>query len=186
MAGKASKARKRDEDYSPPVAEVACRPTRQAKLAASEAIHRVSIDSQPGGESATPPFPDSISEVDEMIGDLTTKLKGLDLDPSTATRVVKYALLLQKRYLENSQRHSGREPAPGIRAQVVEAFSISTHTYAKVMKAYLSKGEAYASGKDGAGRSGNTSERKTRIPSSPKVRVDASDSFGTSEAGGKL
>jgi hypothetical protein len=96
------------------------------------------------------------------------------LDPSTATRVVKYALLLQKRYLENSQRHPGREPAPGIRAQVVEAFSISTHTYAKVMKAYLSNGEAYASGKDGAGRSGNTSEKKARIPSSPKVRADVS------------
>jgi DDE superfamily endonuclease len=173
-ASKGSKARKRDEDYCPPVAEVDCRPTRQAKLDASAAIRRVSLDSQPGGESATPLFPDSVSAVDELLGDLTTKLKGLDLEPSTAMRVVKYALLLQKRYLENDQRHPGREPAPGIRAQVVEVFSISTHTYSKVMKAYLSDGEAYTSGKNGEGRTGNTSTKATRIPSSPKVRADVS------------
>lgn len=173
-ASKASKTRKRDEDYTPPVAEEASRPTRQAKLAATEALHRVSLDSQPGGASPTPPLPDSIAAVNEMIGDVSNKLRGLDLDPSTAMRVVKYALLLQKRYLENDQRHPGREPSPRIRDQVVEVFSISPPTYAKVMKAYLNDGEAYASGRDGTGRSGNTSLKKTRIPSSPKVRADVS------------
>jgi hypothetical protein len=138
-------------------------------------------------------LPEDLDAVQRHLDDTRDRLRGFDVDESLSPRVVGFALKLKKAYLEAKQRSGDAANAavsvstpPSIREKVVDAFSISTKTHETIMKTYAQNEVAYTSGANGAGRTGNTLAKKSRIPAtkSALTRVQTADlSLREAEAG---
>ena len=58
-----------------------------------------------------------------------------------------------------------------IRSQVCQLLHISPRIYGRIIHKYLSETEMYVSGKQQAGRSGNTDSKNTRIPRTRALQI---------------
>ena len=116
-----------------------------------------------------------MKEITPLIKTIQRKLPGMDFDAGTSLRDVKASLTLQKEYLEQKTKNRGKNPnsvqAPAVRARICSLFGCSTKTYSKIMNEYLRNRSIYATGKEGSGRSGNTSAKKKRLPMTRELQI---------------
>ena len=121
-------------------------------------------------------LPKNLKSINPMLNHVTNRLKGNDLDESSSLRIVKATLELQKEYLQQKRRKKGtmmtETKPPAIRSRVCGLFGISTHTYGKIVNSYMKTRSVYSTGIIGCGRSGNRTEKRTRIPRTKQLQVD--------------
>ena len=103
--------------------------------------------------------------VSDRLRRIKRTLQGAEYDMYSSLRIAHAALKLQDDYLVLKRKNGSRPtPAPRIRQQMCSLFSISSHTYASIMRNALVDGRAYTS----RGR-GNYNDKMTRIPRSTRV-----------------
>ena len=111
-----------------------------------------------------------------MLNSISKRLCGQDIDSSLSLRIVAAALELQKGYLLEKKKVSKQKDKhvkrPQVRHNVCKFFRISASTYSKIMRNYLKERQAYVSGRQSVGRSGNTKAKDTRIPRTERLRID--------------
>jgi len=136
---------------------------------------RMSEDVVPQPPKKQARLPTDLRAIVEMKNHVSGMLHGEDYHSSTSLRVIHAASSLQEDYLRRKSRvgtASARSlPAPKIQETVCHLLGISTATYSKILRGYLLDREIYASGKSRQGRSGNTSDKPTRIPRTKKVEI---------------
>jgi very-short-patch-repair endonuclease len=94
-------------------------------------------------------------------------LHGHDYDKNLSLRVVGDAVQMQKGYLQKVGKLSkdkGRlVPTPCICDTICHLFQIGHESYSQIVGGYLSKRQVYVSGKNKAGRAGNSNAKETCI-----------------------
>jgi hypothetical protein len=110
---------------------------------------------------------------------ITKCLYGQDYDYNTSLRVVGAALHMQKGYLQRVAKLGkgrGREvPRPQICDTFCDLFHMGHDAYSQIVGGYLADHKVYQSGKDGAGRAGNSKARDTRIPRTQGLQIQVRD-----------
>jgi hypothetical protein len=132
-------------------------------------------------------FPKDLRAIILMDKHITKCLYGQDYDYNTSVRVVGVALRMQKEYLQRVAKLGkgrGREvPRPQICDTICDLFHIGHDTYSQIVGGYLADCKVYQSGKDGAGRAGNSKARDTRIPRMQGLQIQVRQSYGPASAG---
>ena len=113
-------------------------------------------------------LPTDIRQLAMMQVHIRKQLKGQDFDRNMSLRVLRVALMKQKEYLKARKKRGTDKGStvskPAIREVVCKEFGISPHTYGNILGLYLEKKQIYVSGAQGEGRSGNSSQKQSRIP----------------------
>ena len=116
-------------------------------------------------------LPTNLQQISQMKNHLTDQLKGKDIDANLSLRIVKTALQHQETHLEMKKKlgtKTGRPSKPAAtRETICKLFSIGHSQYTQIMHNYFAsnkKRKAYATGKEGSGRSGNRATKETVIP----------------------
>lgn len=123
-------------------------------------------------------LPKNLQQISQMKNAITKQLRGKDIDANLSLRIVKASLEMQETHLRFNQKigkkeNKGAKP-PTVRNTICKLFSISSRTYSNIMSAYLSDTRnrvVYSSGKEGGGRSGNRSQKITRIPRTRELQI---------------
>ena len=120
-------------------------------------------------------IPTTLRSVVMMENHVSKQLKGLDIDRNLTLRVIKGALAMQKKYLQDvGKKGKAKGPPikrPKIRETVCRSFGISSKNYTKIIQSYMHDREVYVSGKDGCGRTGNRNAKPARIPRTEELRI---------------
>jgi hypothetical protein len=106
-------------------------------------------------------------------------LHGHDYDKYLSLRVVGAAVRMQKGYLlkvGKLSKENGRQvPKPRIRDTICDLFHIGHESYSQIVGGYLAKRRVYVSGKNNAGRAGNSNAKVTRIPRTIALQIQVRD-----------
>lgn len=116
-------------------------------------------------------LPTNLQEIAQMKNHLRDRLKGTDIDETLSLRIVKAALLHQENNLEMKKKLGAKKGRPSkpvaTRDAICKMFSIGNSQYSQIIHNYFAsnkKRKAYATGKEGSGRSGNRATKATVIP----------------------
>jgi len=169
-----------DDDFIPTEASLDSPPAQNLRRRPSEAINEVvpaRSAKKPRNTTKTTrtQIPTNLRSVSALKKALTKQLKGTDITEGLSLRVCRAALSMQEDYLLEKRKCStqnGRKVKPAkIQQRVCNLLGISPPTYCSILSSYLKDRTAYVSGKYGNGRSGNRSEKETRIPGTKAVQI---------------
>ena len=120
-------------------------------------------------------LPTDLRSVVPLLRNVSNRLKGQDIDSTLSLRVVRGALQLQKKYLEEKRKlgkQKGRSvKAPKIREQITSLFGILAPTYSAIIQKFMSNQEGYTSGKS----RGNYTAKDACVASTKAVKVKVRD-----------
>lgn len=169
-----------DDDYSPTGAPDESPPPHNLRRSPSEAsLEIVPAESakKPRNEPRTTPvkIPTNLRSVSALKKQVTKQLKGSDITKEVSLRVCRAALTLQEDYLSEMKKISINKRAKAkpakIREQVCRTFGLSTPTFGSILSNYIRDRTIYVSGKYSEGRSGNKSQKETRISDTKALQI---------------
>lgn len=161
-----------DEDYEPATGHSDASPAYNLRRRSSGSLDEVVRTNSArkklkkddtAGSSAI--FPKSAKALTKLLENVSKRLRSKDVDEQLSLRVVHMSLKLRLEHLTR-KRKAGDVKAPAVRDRVCLLMGISTRTYHKVVKEYLTNRASYTTEKRG-----NDSEKDTRIPNTKTVVI---------------
>ncbi len=120
------------------------------------------VETEEKGQTKQARLPSTLHSIMTRQKSLTKHLQGSEIDGKVSLRIIGAALQLQKEYLQVKQKlgkEKGNRPSkPAVRNTVCQLFHISSTSYAKIMRNYLTSDTIHSTMQQG-----NVSAKNSRI-----------------------